>query len=407
MGEDVQLTFDPSSFINGIKKITEAMNGFEKNTRSKGEQVNKTTGGMSSFMVAKGMIMANLLMGAFSKVFNFIKQGLPEIGKTFSIASGVIQRNLLWPLRKELAPILQSILNWTRDHRAMFVRWGGTLVNIFRAVSAIAKGFYSMFRAMFEPIAKKLKEVFGGVAGGISDVFNVLLFRVTVVIMYLQAALMPLMKSIGDSIAWWVDGIRNFFDGFMNGVSGISGPFEDILNQFYELLNVLGLSSEQTSALYSVFKVLGDFMGTVLYTAIAGIAELLDGIVSGIKALSAGISWAKAKLTSDQSAAHQAKKEMDQIDKDFTERSKRRAENVNRKWGEFGGRTVAEFSPSSKTSSKQVNASSTVRIEKMEIRIDPSMDTKKTAETFVEGMNKRNSQNMKKILMDEATTMGY
>lgn len=406
MGEDVQLTFDPSSFINGIKKITEAMNGFEKNTKSKGEQVNKSTGGMSSFMVAKGMIMANLLMGAFNKVFNFIKSGLPEIGRAWSIASGIIQRNLLWPLRKELAPMLQKMLDWVRDHRAMFVRWGGTLVNIFRVITAVVKGFIAMFKAMFEPIAKKLQEVFGGVAGGISDVFNILLFRLTAIIMYLQVAFMPLMQKVGDTIAWWIGALQNFFDGFMNGVSGIAGPFEDLLNQFYELLEVLGLSNEQTSALYSVFKVLGDFLGTVLYTAVSALAELIDGLVTGIRTISAGVSWAKAKLSGDQSAAQQAKKDMDQIDKDFANRSKKRAEGVAGKWGEFGSRTVAEFSPTSKTSSKQINATSKITIEKMEIKVGPGEDTKKAGSDFVEGMNKKSSQNFKKILMDEQVALG-
>lgn len=405
--DDVELTFNPDSFIQGINKITTAMNGFENKTKEKGEKVNKTTEGMSSFMVAKGMIIANMMMGIFNKVFNFIKTGLPEIGRSMSIASGIIQRNLLWPLRKEMAPMLQHMLNWVRDHRAMFVRWGGTLVNIFRAVVVVMKGFINMWKALISPIAEKMKSLFGNVAGGISDVFNIVLFKITAVVMFLQVAFTPLITKIGDLIAWTIGLVASFFQGFSDGISGISGPFMDLLNQFQSLLDLLTLSDGQSDSLYQSFKVLGDFVGTVLYSAISGLAQIIDGLVNSVKNVVDGISWAKAKLTGTASEADAIAEKMDKRNKEYAERTSKRLEDNKKKWGGFVDRTQATFSPSSSTSSKQINATSKVNIEKMEIKVAQGEDPKKAGESFIEGMNKKNSQNFKNILLNEAGAQGY
>lgn len=405
--DDVELTFNPTSFINGINKITDAMNAFENKTKEKGEKVNKTTEGMSSFMVAKGMIIANMMMGIFNKVFNFIKTGLPEIGRAMSIASGIIQRNLLWPLRKEMAPMLQKMLDWVRDHRAMFVRWGGTLVNIFRAIVSNIKGLINLVSALVSPIAEKLKSLFGNVAGGISDVFNIVLFKVTAVIMFLQVAFTPIFTKIGDLTAWTIGLVSEFFQGFSDGISGITGPFMDLLNQFQSLLDLLTLSDGQSDSLYQSFKVLGDFVGTVLYSAVSGLAQIIDGLVNSVKNVVDGISWAKAKLTGTASEAEAIADKMDKRNKEYAERTSKRLEDNKKKWGGFVDRTQATFSPSSSTSSKQINATSKVNIEKMEIKVAQGEDPKKAGESFIEGMNKKNSQNFKNILLNEAGAQGY
>ena len=405
--DDVSLTFDPSSFINGLKKITEAMNGFESKTKEKGEQVNKTSEGMSSFMVAKGMIMGQALMGAFNKAFNFIKNGLPEVGRSMGIASDIIQRNLLWPLRKELAPILQKMLDWVRDHRAMFVRWGGVLVNIFRAVVQVMKGFISMWNALISPIADKMKSLFKNTGGGISDIFNIVLFKITAVIMFLQMAFMPLIKKMGDTIAWAIELVASFFRGFSNGIAGIAGPFSDLITQFNELLSVLTMSNSQSNMLFDVFNAIGDFVGTTLYTVISGLAQIIDGWANSIKNVTDGISWAKAKLTGTAGEAEAIANQMEKRNKEFDERTNQRIDGLKKKWGTFVDRTQATFSPNSNTSSKQINATSKVNIEKMEIKVGPGEDPKKAGESFIEGMNKKNSQNFKNILLNEAGSLGY
>ena len=404
--EDVELTFNPQSFIEGVKKMTAAMNTFENRTTDTGKKVDKNTNQMSSFMIAKGTIMAHAIMGVFQKVFNFIKTGLPELGKTFSIASDIIQRNLLWPLRKELAPMLQKVLDWTRDHRAMFVRWGGALVNVFRAVAAVVQGFFKIFSAIITPIANKLKSMFGGVAGGIGDVFNIVLFKITAVIMFLQVAFMPIFQKIGDTIAWCVGLIGEFFSGFTNGLSGIAAPFADLVDQLKNLLDLFTLTDGQTNVLYSSVKVLGDFIGTSLYTVIVALAQGIDAMINKIKDVVDGVSWAKAKLTGTAEEADAIQARMDRRNKEYSERSAKRAEGLKNKWSDFGGRTVAEFYPTSKTSAKQINASSKVNVEKVEIKVDKETDPIKAGEGFIEGMNKKTSQNFKNIILNEQAAQG-
>lgn len=404
--DDVELTFDPQSFLQGLKKITDAMNNFESKTKDTGKKVDNSSSQMSSFMVAKGMIMAQALMGVFQKVFNFIKGGLPEIGKAFSISSDIIQRNLLYPLRKELAPILQKMLDWVRDHRAMFVQWGGVLVNVFRALTAIVKGFVAMFRALIEPIAAKLKEVFKGVGGDISDLFNVILFKITAVVMYLQVAFMPLISAIGDALAVMIGWVDNFFTGFSAGVEGIAEPFADIIAMFKELASVLRLSDDAVSSIGAEFQILGDFLGSTLYSILVAIAETIDGLTLSIKNIGLGMRELKAGVKGDFAEVARLRDQEKQNAEAYLKRSAERGKKIADKWGGFVDRTQANFSPNNNTSSKNVTANSKVVIENLEIKVDPSTDTKKTGEAFIEGMNKKNSDNIKKLLMNEAGAQG-
>jgi hypothetical protein len=405
--EDVEFTFDPESFLKGFKKITDAMNNFEVNTKEKGKKIEKTHESISAGLIAKGVVLANMFMGLAGQVVGFVKSGVPEIGKTFSVAGDIFKRNLFWPLRKELRPILQGILDWTRDHRAMFVRWGGMIVNVFRAIVQVVKGFFEMTKALIKPVADTLKSAFGGTAKSISDIFNIVLFKITAVIMFLQVAFMPIIKTIGKSIATLVKYGLSFFDGLSAGIDGIAGPFGDLINQFNELLKLLQSGEDEVNLLNAGFKTLGDFVGSTLYSAVSGLAQFIDGLVNSVKNVADSIAWAKAKITGNAAEAETIQKRMDDRNKEFAERSSQRADAVNKKWEGFGSRTKANFSPSSATSSKQINANSKVNIEKMEIKVAEGQDTKKAGADFIDGMNKKTSQNFKRIFLDEQGAMGF
>lgn len=402
--EDVSLTFDPNSFLQGLKKITDAMNGFEKTTKTKGEQVNKSTGNMSSFMVAKGMLMANMIMAAFHKAFNFIKTGLPELSRVSSIAGGIFQRNFLWPLRKEIAPYLQKILDWTRDHRAMFVRWGGILVNVFRSVMAVGKGAIGLLKAMFEPIGKMLKRVFGGVAKDITEVFNILLFKMTAIFLFISVVFKPLFETFGKIIARMVQLMASFWEGFKNGISGIAEPLTDVINMLVQLADALGLTSDEAGLMTSAFKILGDFLGTTLYSVIMLIAEGLDFIVNTIRGATAAIKMMYAEWNGDAVEAKRINDEFEKQQEAFEKRSAERWEKAKAKWGGFVDRTKAEFSANPETSSKQINNSTNVKVDNMNIVIDKNTNPEKAGKEFMEGVKK--GSGVQKQLKDERVSTG-
>lgn len=465
--DDVELTFNPASFLGGIKKITDGVNTFSakattkfgdvgkivssltnrmpnfgkiklptfkesvnsvkedfsslgkffrnmfksskpsEDTEKESKKVKESVNGMSTFMVAKGMIIAQVLMGSFRKAFDFIKNGIPEVGRAMSIAGGIIQRNLFWPLRKELAPMLQKMLDWVRDHREMFVRWGGALVNMFRAITAVVKGFIAMFKALITPVAEKIKTLFGNTANGISEIFNIVLFKISSVVMFLQVAFMPLINSIGETLARMVEFVSSFFSGFADGVAGIAGPFSDLITQLVALDKALSLSDGSAGLLLSTLKVLGDFVGSTLYTIIASAASMVDGMTNSIQKFSNSIRSMKAMASGDYNQVKRIADEQKLLDIQLATRNKQREIDLKNKWGGFVDRTKANFSPNSNTSSKQINATSKVNIEKMEIKVAPGEDPKKAGESFIEGMNKKNSQNFKNILLNEAGSMGY
>ena len=109
MPTDFDFTFDPTQFLEAFTKITNAIDGVTEKISS---VVNVSNNKLSSVQtstvsVAKGFILANVAMSVFRSGMN----AFPEIGRTFDVAGDIIQRSLLWPLRQELIPILQTFLD--------------------------------------------------------------------------------------------------------------------------------------------------------------------------------------------------------------------------------------------------------------------------------------------------------
>ena len=147
--EDVDFTFDTTHFRNGIKSIAKGISDVTRNTMRMAKSV------------SKGVINAAAKIGLLKLAFRGIQAAIremPEISKAFGIAKNIILKNFLYPVRKAIFPVLQKFLDWVRDNRAMFVKWGQILVTIFHVVSAaigrvieIGKGLLRTFGGFFNP----------------------------------------------------------------------------------------------------------------------------------------------------------------------------------------------------------------------------------------------------------------
>ena len=124
--EDVDFTYNTSGFTNGIQQIAAGIANVTKRTVNMAKSV------------SKGVINAAAKIGLLKLAFHGVQAAIkkmPEIGKAFGIAKDIIMKNFLFPIRKAIFPLLQKFLDWVRDNRAMFVKWGQTLVTIFTVVS--------------------------------------------------------------------------------------------------------------------------------------------------------------------------------------------------------------------------------------------------------------------------------
>jgi hypothetical protein len=293
MEQDIALTFDPKEFKAGFDAILKSMGNIEKGIESMTSSTNKMEKkgarsiGAWTAVMTKGL---DFVIGAARKMMSF----MPEIGYSMKIAGDIIGRNLLWPLRKELIPILQKMLNWVRDHRAMFVKWGMVIANVFRAVVGIVKSAFEFWSKMFTRLSAGLGKIFGGTIKSVSDLINIIIFRIALLVTTVQVLMEPVMGTLVDTmIQLWKYG-KAFVDGFLRGIGNISTPIrtlvEDIgylISAFQELLGGMG-------DLDPAFSMLGEIIGTTVGVVFRSLAATLRTIAGLVRVILSAINESRA-----------------------------------------------------------------------------------------------------------------
>lgn len=119
---DVAFTFNPDPVLGAVKRIDD---GFSKMAKGFGDSSAKMSNAVTAGILKAGAVVG-ALVGTFKGLGNVLKR-MPEIGQVFGVAKDIFFKNFLFPIRKELLPLLQQLLDWVRDNRAMFVRWARRL----------------------------------------------------------------------------------------------------------------------------------------------------------------------------------------------------------------------------------------------------------------------------------------
>jgi hypothetical protein len=314
-GQDVQLTFDPKMMMDALGAITQKLTDLEGKFTKVADSTTK--------MEKHGAISIGLWTNLISRGFDIASAGIrrmlefiPEVGRTFQIAGDIISRNLLWPLRQELIPLLQGFLNWVRDHRAMFVQWGTVIANIFRVLKTIAGTFFQMFQRVWERVSGVLKRLFGGTAKSVSELLNILLFKFTVLVIGAQAIIEPLLDFMIDIWEKVAKVSKAFFDGVFRGARGISEPIMGIVAVLKEFGSIFSEAFSGIGSLKDIFSDLGHILGTSIKLGLEGLLFLLTGIIATIKAAKISIDYLKGSITGEQLA-----KKFEEIDKDFQQKT--------------------------------------------------------------------------------------
>jgi phage-related protein len=284
---DLELTFNPNMFLDGIKKINDGLVSLNQkfqssadkmNTAStKASKVNKTnmadTGkGVKLFSEGMNSSLNGLLakvgaIGAAYLGFKSILSRMPEIGQTFSIAGEILMKNLLWPLRQELMPYLQKVLDWVRENRFRFLQWGTVLVNIFRAIIQVGKAVIDALKPIFDAFSNVTKKMFGNSVKTISDLLNIVLFRLTVVALFMVEILKPVFRAIGKLIEVVYDLGKVFMDNALNFDTSFLGTwteaFTSLSHAISELIDEL-TKSEVAGPILDVLRTVMAMLGKTI-----------------------------------------------------------------------------------------------------------------------------------------------
>ena len=272
--DDVSFGFNPKPFLQGLDQLNKGMGNVANVTKG-------VAAGMKNAMMATAAKIATVAL-AVKGLVGLAKSALgymPEVGKSFEIAKDIFMKNLLWPLRQVIAPMLQKMLNWVRDNRTMFVQWGVVIANVFKVGVSMAKSLFDILVKVadaFKPIFSKL---FGG---SLQNGMNLLVGKLAILTAYIGMALQPIVDLLAGIVTKIVDsGIIDTifklasaiggvawqaFTGFLSGLSD-SGLFDSVLK------NLKGLGDAFTSmfnswtdkkngaTVASVFETIGKAVG--------------------------------------------------------------------------------------------------------------------------------------------------
>jgi len=254
----VGFAFDPSAIMAGAQKAVGAIESINSRVR------------MAS-NVALGYLGMRGLAGA-----------LPELGKTASIAGDIIQRNLFWPLRQELAPILNKFLAWVRDSRAMFVRWGGYLVGVFRIIKGVIESVLGLMQRIAKTFSDFVEDAFGKITNKIGTTMNLLLGKIAIIVAFIMVALEPLADAIGKIFGFLYVGIVRFFQGLSSQIGPLLAEVHDLFKVYGELIDEILGSSEVINGFGNLMYRLGQLVGAALRvvvlmmkTAVTGVRDLI------------------------------------------------------------------------------------------------------------------------------------
>lgn len=302
--DDLAFTFDTSFFEKGIDKVMKGFSNMEDRAHTVAKGVSR---GLTNVAVKLGIVVAG---------FKSIKTALfdmPEVGQAFGIAKDVFLKNLLFPLRKEIIPLLQKMLDWVRDSRVRFVKWGNTLANIFRSVVSGVKNAISFIKRISEEATVFTERIFGQRMRSIEDIFNIVTFKLATVIEFIGVLVgdigtmfsnlirnldgigTPLGEIIvnistlfGDVLRFIVSMTDSFLLGFVPAIKEAMTPIKNISDSLLDIFNSIFGSDEKISTWKGIFEGIGTVVGDTLvasFNFIDGVLnklnETLDRIKSG------------------------------------------------------------------------------------------------------------------------------
>lgn len=289
--EDDIFTFDINPFLKGLKKVSEGMSALQKNAADMAKSV------------SSGMMNAAAKIGLLGVGFSLVKKAInamPEIGKTFGIAQEIISKNFLYPLRQAIFPLLQKFLNWVRDNRAMFVKWGTAVANIFRMVVSGVKQIIEFGSKMANAFKDFINKTFGLQIKSFEDFINVLTFKIAVLAQFFSEVIGGLFKPNKDSnsLLTVIKGIvtlfskiinfikeigGSFLEGFMPHLKEMATPLQRIVDAVTKIFDKLFGGSKQLEIWKGFFQWLGDWTGGAFMETLNLIAGLLEAIADSIE----------------------------------------------------------------------------------------------------------------------------
>lgn len=192
-------TFDTTPFMDSLNKMEKSVSKAAHNLAGIGKTIEQAVGGA----IAKAArSVAGLAAGVFS--VNAALKAMPAIGKSFEVMKDILTRNLFYPLYKEIIPVLNNMLKWVTDHRALFLQWGAVIRNVVIAVADVVEKLYQGFKKLASAVFSGLKDALGLQTDSFDEVLNILVLKMYVMLIYVERVAGKIMATLGPLVSWLV-----------------------------------------------------------------------------------------------------------------------------------------------------------------------------------------------------------
>lgn len=321
MEDEARFPFDVKGFQKAVNQMSESISTMETKLNKFGSTMQKS--------VSKGIMFAATKIGLLIKGFKSMMKNMPEIGQAFKIAGDVINKEFFFPIRQQIMPYLQKMLDWTRDHRVLFAKWGQAVADVLKTVINVGKTLWNTLKDVTEILTNSLQRGFGTSFKSLDEFISVLQVKIAFVTLLIGDAIKEMFNKISPTFEFiiekgseilefftslassWLslngngnslvtvldkvyqvfdkivhvigDSLTGFFEGLMPPLKNLMTPLNNIIDSFLRLLNVFG--EDDNSGLRSVFKWLGGFTGNTLMIVFDELAWAIDTIVTGIQTL--------------------------------------------------------------------------------------------------------------------------
>ena len=332
--EEIMFPFDIDLFTKKSKQMENAIVGVASRMDNLGKTISSS--------VSKGVINATAKIKIFTMALQSISKNLPEVGKTFSMASEIISKEFFFPIRQTLMPYLQKIMDWVRDNRAMFAKWGNAVASVLRVAINIAKQFFDTIKSIASILVDSLQKTLGTTFKSLDEFLNVLSVKLSFAMLFIKDAIIKLFETIkptfeyilskggeilgffGELVSDWMsinsygdslatvfekayqvwdkivrvigDALSSFFKGLKQPLADLMTPLDEIFDAFSRLLDIFG---DDNSGVKGAFEWLGNFVGNALMLALDQFAWSLQSVVTLILTLVKGIQLLGDLITGD------------------------------------------------------------------------------------------------------------
>lgn len=318
---------DEARFPFDVKGFQKAVDQMSKSVSSMETKLNKFGGTMQK-SVSKGIMSATAKIGLLVKGFQSVMKNMPEIGQAFKIAGDIMSKEFFFPIRQQIMPYLQKMLDWVRDHRALFAKWGQAVADVLKTVIDVGKTLYNTLKDVVKILTNSLQKGLGTSFKSLDEFVSVLQVKIAFVTLLIGDVIKAMFEKMSPTFEYivekgaevlnfftdlassWVslnkdgaslstvfdklysiwdkivrvvgEALTGFIEGLVEPMKNLMTPVDNMCDSFNRLLSVFG---DDNSGIKGVFSWLGNFAGNILLIAFEELAWAIGTVVDGIMTL--------------------------------------------------------------------------------------------------------------------------